>query len=108
MARRRNASLAHVWQFRVKPTFRGQARSAPDRRKNQHLWGKLIELLPQLQPCTFQGVGVVGPVAPARGNRLDDGTGKGSLPQVLEDLYVFIILDAITNSFESNARSWLG
>jgi len=34
--------------------------------------GKLMELLPQLQPCTFQCVGIVRPVAPASGDRLDD------------------------------------
>ena len=32
---------------------------------------KLVELLPQLHPRTFQRIRVVSPVAPARGNRLD-------------------------------------
>ena len=68
----------------------------------------MIELLPQLRPCIFEGVVVVTPVAPARGNRLDDGVHEGDLPEVLEDLYVFIILNAITDSFESKARSGLG
>jgi len=67
-----------------------------------------MELLPQLQPCGFQGVRALSPVAPAPRNRLEDGVQEGDLPQVLENLGVFVVLDAIADGFESYARSRLG
>ena len=64
-----------------------------------------MELLPQLQPCIFKRGGALTPVAPAPRNRLEDGVQEGDLPQVLENLGVFVVLDAIADGFESYARS---
>ena len=50
-------------------------------KKNIHLGrGKVIKLLPQLQPCILQGGSVVSPVGPAGGDRRKDGVQKGALP----------------------------
>ena len=57
-----------------------------------------MELLPQLQPRAFQSIGIVTPAAPVGGNRLNDRVQKGDLPEVLENLRVFIVLNAIANS----------
>src|SRR4029077_10193595 len=71
------------------------------------LWsGKLMEPLPQLQPCSFQSVRVLTPVGPARGNRLDDGVQEGDLPQVLEYLGVFVVLNAVADGLQT--YSWGG
>src|SRR6266436_6278040 len=66
-----------------------------------------MELLPQLQPCSFQGVRVVTPVAPARSDRHDDGVRKVPLPQVLENPGVFIVLNAVTNGLQTDPWSGL-
>ena len=66
-----------------------------------------MELLPQLQSCTFQGVRVLIPVAPARGNWLDGGVHEGNLPQVVENLGVFVVLNAITDGLQSDPGSGL-
>src|SRR6266850_1830880 len=66
-----------------------------------------MQLLPQLQPCSFQGVRVVIPVAPARSDRHDDGVRKALLPQVLENLNVFVVLNAVTNGLQTDPRSGL-
>ena len=66
-----------------------------------------MELLPQLEPCAFQHVRVVIPVAPARGNWHDDGVRKGPLPQVLENLGVFVVLNAVTNGLQTDPGSGL-
>src|SRR6266850_3797917 len=66
-----------------------------------------MQLLPQLQPRGFQGVRVVTPVGPARSDRLDDGVRKVLLPQVLENLSVFVVLNAVTNGLQTDPRSGL-
>jgi len=65
-----------------------------------------MEPLPQLQPCSFQSVRVLTPVGPARGNRLDDGVQEGDLPQVLECLGVFVVLNAVADGLQT--YSWGG
>src|SRR5260370_19721280 len=75
--------------------------------KTIRLWSKLVEQLAQLQPCTFQSVRVVAPVAPARGNWLEDGIHKGDLRQVLENLGVFVVLNAVPDGFQTDPRSGL-
>src|SRR5258708_4146841 len=67
-----------------------------------------MKLLPQLQACSFERVGVVTPVAPARSNGHDDGVHQGDLPQVLENLRVLVILDAVANGLQTNSRSRFG
>ncbi len=47
------------------------------------------------------------PVAPARGNRQEDWIQEGNLPQVLEDLGVFVVLNAVTNGLQTNPGSRL-
>src|SRR6267142_5874451 len=66
-----------------------------------------MELLPQLQPCSFQGVRVVIPVAPTRGDRHDDGVHEWDLSQVLENLNVLVVLNAVTNGLQTDPRSGL-
>src|SRR5229473_3562779 len=68
---------------------------------------KPVELLAQLQTRTFQGARVLIPVRPTRGNRLNDGVQKGRLPQVLENLGIFVVLNAVTNGLKTNPRSGL-
>src|SRR5216684_4927383 len=72
------------------------------------LRSELVEELAQLQACSFQGVGVVTPVAPARGNGLEDGIHKGDLRQVLENLRIFVVLNAVANGLQADPRSRLG
>src|SRR5258707_6797430 len=67
-----------------------------------------MKLLPQLQPRIFQRVRIVTPVAPTRSNGHDDGVHHGYLPQVLENLRVLVILDAVTNGLQANSRSRFG
>ncbi len=62
-----------------------------------------MEQLAQLQACTFQGVRVMTPVAPARGNRLEDRIHEGDLGQVLENLSVFVVLNAVPNGLQTIA-----
>jgi len=66
-------------------------------RKSQELRGELVEQLAQLKPCTFESIGIVTPVAPVGGNRLDDRVQEGDLAHVLENLSVFVVLNAITD-----------
>ena len=60
-----------------------------------------MELLPQLQPCMFERVRIVTPVRPAGGNRLEGGVHEGELPEVLENLGIFVVLDAVADGFQS-------
>src|SRR5260370_24317883 len=48
------------------------------------------------------------PVGPARGNGHDDRVQEGNLPQVLENLRVFVVLNAITDGLQTYPRSGLG
>src|SRR5260370_39110876 len=48
------------------------------------------------------------PVAPTRSNGHDDGVHQGDLPQVLENLRVLVILNAVTNCLQANSRTRLG
>jgi len=66
-----------------------------------------MEQLPQLQPCSFQRVRVMAPVAPTRSNGHDRGVHEGDLRKVLENLRVFVILNAVTNGLKPNPRSGL-
>ncbi len=63
-----------------------------------------MELLPQLLPRIFKRAGVVSPVRPARSNRRDDGVQERHLPKVLENLGVFVILNAVTDVLQPYAR----
>ncbi len=63
-----------------------------------------MELLAQLQPGTFQSAWVVSPIGPARGNRQNDWIQEGELPEVLENLGVFVVLDAVPNGLGSASR----
>jgi len=63
-----------------------------------------IELLPQLLPRIFKRGGVVSPVGPARGDGHDDRVQESPLPQVLENLRVFVILEAIPEGLQTHAR----
>src|SRR5260370_34211715 len=67
-----------------------------------------MKLLAQLQPRICQSGRVMTPVGPARGNGHDDRVQEGNLPQVLENLRVFVVLNAITDGLQSYARSRLG
>src|SRR5258707_13652157 len=66
-----------------------------------------MKLLPQLQPRIFQRVRIVTPAAPARSNGHDDGVHEGDLPQVLENLRVFVVLNAIADGLQPYPRSGL-
>src|SRR6266702_6496292 len=66
-----------------------------------------MELLAQLQPCTFQSAWVVSPIGPARGTRQNDWIQDGELPEVLENLGVFVVLDAVPNGLQTNPGSGL-
>ena len=67
-----------------------------------------MEQLAQLLPSTFQSVRVVGPVGPACGNWLEDGIHKRQLRQVLENLGVLVVLNAVTDGLETDPWSRLG
>src|SRR6266851_2367025 len=62
-----------------------------------------MEQLPQLQPGTLQRVWIVTPVGPTRGDRLQDGVHEGNLPQVLKNLGVLVVLNALTNGLQSDS-----
>src|SRR5260370_11889255 len=64
---------------------------------------KLLELLPQLLPRIFKRGGVVSPVPPARGNGHDDGVHERHLPQIVHDLGVFVILNAVADGLQPYA-----
>ena len=66
-----------------------------------------MELLAQLQPGTFQSAWVVSPIGPARGNRQNDWIQEGELPEVLENLGIFVVLDAVANGLQTNPGSGL-
>src|SRR5258708_32806874 len=57
--------------------------------------GKLMKLLAQLQPGTFQSAWVVRPIGPARGNRQNGWIQEGELHEGLENLGVFVVLDGV-------------
>src|SRR2546430_2534945 len=65
---------------------------------------ELIDFLPQLQPCAFQGGGIVSPIGPAPRNWLDDGVYEGGLPEVFEYLDVFIVLNAVADVLQPYPR----
>jgi len=68
------------------------------------LWrmeGKVIEFLAQLRRAAVSA-SVVRPASPTRSYWLDDGICKGCLPQGIR-LNVFIVLDALPESFEPYA-----
>src|SRR5437899_9953568 len=54
-----------------------------------------MKLLPQLLPRIFKRGGVVSPVRKACGDGHDDGVQERHLPEVLENLGVFIISYAV-------------
>src|SRR5258708_709718 len=66
-----------------------------------------MKLLAQLQPGTFRSAWVVSPIGPARGNRQNDWIQEGELPEVLENLGVFVVLDAVPNGLQTNPGSGL-
>src|SRR5258708_16429198 len=66
-----------------------------------------MKVLAQLQGRIFERVWIVTSVAPTRSNGHDDGVHEGDLPQVLENLRVLVILDAITNGLQTYPRSGL-
>ena len=55
-----------------------------------------IELLPQLLSRIFKRRRVVSPICKARGDWQDDRVYERHLPNVFENLYVFIILNTVT------------
>ena len=63
-----------------------------------------MELLAQVQARSFERVGVMTPVAPAGSNGHDDGVHQGDLPQVLENLRVLVILNAVADGLQADAR----
>src|SRR5256885_8374750 len=77
-------------------------------RTKRLLRGKLMKLLPKLQASVFQGVRVVSPIRPAGGNRHDDWVQERGSSQILQDLRVFIVLNAVTDGLEAYPRSGLG
>lgn len=62
-----------------------------------------MKLLPQLLPRIFKRGGVVSPVRKACGDGHDDGVQERHLPEVLENLGVFIILNAVTDVLQPYA-----
>src|SRR5258708_20520228 len=66
-----------------------------------------MKLLAQLQPGTFQSAWVVSPIGPARGNRQNDWMQEGEVAEVLENLGVFVVLDAVPNGLQTNPGSGL-
>src|SRR5580704_15565733 len=65
---------------------------------------KLLELLPEFLPDTFQVARVVAPLCPARGNRLKNELHVGGLPLILEHLRVFVVLNAIADGLQPYPR----
>src|SRR2546423_14647559 len=72
------------------------------------LWSQDMELLAELGTRGFQGGGAVGPVGPAGGDGQHDGVEERDLPEVLEDVRVLVILNAVANRFQANARGRFG
>src|SRR5258708_29446127 len=64
--------------------------------------GKLMKLLAQFQPGTFQSAWVVSPIGPARGNPQNDWIQEGEVPEGLENLGVFGVLDSLPNGLQTN------
>src|SRR5260370_41137127 len=67
-----------------------------------------MKLLAQLQPRIFQSGRVMTPVGPARGNGHGDRIQEGNLPQVLENLRVFVVWNAHTDGLQTYPRSGRG
>src|ERR1700686_582257 len=65
---------------------------------------KLLELLPEFLPDTFQVARIVAPLGPTRGNRLKNELYVGGLPLILEHLRVFVVLNAIADSLQPYPR----
>src|SRR5580704_7203196 len=65
---------------------------------------KLLELLPEFLPDTFQVARVVAPLGPARGNRLKNELHVRGLPLILEHLRVFVVLNAIADGLQPYPR----
>src|ERR1700676_5702674 len=66
-----------------------------------------MKQLPQLCPRVFERLRAVIPVAAARGDWKKSGVHHADLSQVLEDLGVFVVLNAIANGLQSNPGSRL-
>src|SRR2546427_3793398 len=69
--------------------------------------GQLVEELSELLARACQGVGVVTPIAPARSNGLQNRVHERNLRQVLQNLRVFVVLNAVPNRFHADPRSGL-
>src|SRR6266851_7608104 len=49
----------------------------------------------------------MSPVGPTHCDRLEHGVHKGALPQILQDLRVFVVLNAVPNGLQTNPGSGL-
>src|SRR5437899_2356627 len=66
-----------------------------------------MEQVPQLYPCVLQGVWVVTPVGPVSRYWRKNGVHRGDLSQILKNLGVFVVLNAITNGLQTDPGSRL-
>src|SRR5690348_512109 len=65
---------------------------------------KQVELLTQLLSHSFKSSCAVRPVGPACGNRQNDGIRKAQLPQVLQNLRVFVVLYPVADRLQPDSR----
>ena len=69
---------------------------------------KLLELLPEFLPDTFKVAGFVAPLGPTRRNWLENKLDVRGLALILEQLCVFVVLNAIPDCFQPYPRGRFG
>src|SRR5260370_11695138 len=65
---------------------------------------KLVKLLPEFLPDVFNLAGVVGPLGPACGDRLQNEIHVGGLPLLFKQLRVFEVLNSVADGFQAYSR----
>src|SRR4029077_18314625 len=65
----------------------------------------LLKLLAEFLPHVFEFSRVAGPLGPACGNGLKDELHIRGLALILEQLGIFIVLNAVTDGLQTNSRS---
>src|SRR5437879_6021461 len=64
-----------------------------------------MEQVPQLYPCILQGVWVVTPAGPVGRYWWKNGVHQEDLSQILKNLGVFVVLNAVADGLQTDPRS---
>src|SRR5262249_57066652 len=65
---------------------------------------KLMQLLAQFLPRTLQCFWIVIPVGPTRGDGHKNRVSEFVVPELLQNLRVFVVLNAVANGFKPDSR----